>query len=72
MSRFRVDDLTPYIYRTRDSGKTWQLITTGLPNDAPIDTVREDPVRKGLAVRRQRNQRVDVIRRWRPLAVARN
>ena len=48
VSRFRVDDLTPYIYRTRDSGKTWELITTGLPNDAPVDTVREDPVRKGL------------------------
>jgi len=48
VSRFRVDDLTPYIYRTHDGGKTWQLITTGLPNDAPIDTVREDPVRKGL------------------------
>jgi len=48
VSRFRVDDLTPYIYRTRDSGKTWELITSGLPNDAPVDTVREDPVRKGL------------------------
>ena len=48
VSRLRVDDLTPYIYRTHDGGKTWQLITTGLPNDAPIDTVREDPVRKGL------------------------
>jgi photosystem II stability/assembly factor-like uncharacterized protein len=48
VSRLRVDDLTPYIYRTRDGGKTWQLITEGLPNDAPIDTVREDPVRKGL------------------------
>ena len=48
VSRFRVDDLRPYIYRTHDGGKTWQLITTGLPDDAPIDTVREDPVRKGL------------------------
>ncbi len=48
VSRFRVNDLTPYIYRTHDSGKTWQLITSGLPNDAPFDTVREDPVRKGL------------------------
>jgi len=48
VSRFRVDDLTPYIYRTHDGGKTWQPITTGLPDDAPIDTVREDPVRKGL------------------------
>ena len=48
VSRFRVDDLTPYIYRTHDGGKTWRLITEGLPHDAPIDTVREDPVRKGL------------------------
>ena len=47
VSRFRVDDLHPYIYRTRDGGKSWQLITSGLP-DAPVDTVREDPVRKGL------------------------
>ena len=48
VSRFRVDDLKPYIYRTHDAGKTWQLITGGLPDDAPVDTVREDPVRKGL------------------------
>ena len=48
VSRFRIDDLKPYIYRTHDSGKTWQLITTGLPDNAPVDTVREDPVRKGL------------------------
>ena len=48
VSRFRIDDLHPYIYRTHDSGKTWKLITGGLPDDAPADTVREDPVRKGL------------------------
>jgi hypothetical protein len=48
VSRFRVDDLKPYIYRTHDSGKTWQLITSGFPDNAPVDTVREDPVRKGL------------------------
>ena len=48
VSRFRVDDLTPYIYRTRDAGKTWQLITAGLPTNAPINTVRADPVRPGL------------------------
>jgi photosystem II stability/assembly factor-like uncharacterized protein len=48
VSRFRVDDLRPYIYRTHDGGKNWRLITGGLPADAPIDTVREDPVRKGL------------------------
>jgi photosystem II stability/assembly factor-like uncharacterized protein len=48
VSRFRVDDLHPYIYRTHDGGKTWKLITAGLPDSAPVDTVREDPVRKGL------------------------
>ena len=48
VSRFRIDDLHPYIYRTHDGGKTWKLITGGLPADAPADTVREDPVRKGL------------------------
>src|SRR5262249_29115156 len=48
VSRFRIDDLTPYIYRTSDGGKSWQLITQGLPGDAPVDTVREDSVRKGL------------------------
>jgi photosystem II stability/assembly factor-like uncharacterized protein len=48
VSRFRIDDRRPYIYRTRDGGKTWRLITDGLPDDAPVDTVREDPVRRGL------------------------
>jgi photosystem II stability/assembly factor-like uncharacterized protein len=48
VSRFRLDDLRPYIYRTHDGGKSWRLITNGLPDNAPVDTVREDPVRKGL------------------------
>jgi photosystem II stability/assembly factor-like uncharacterized protein len=48
VSRFRIDDLHPYIYRTHDGGKSWRLITSGLPDNAPVDTVREDPIRKGL------------------------
>jgi photosystem II stability/assembly factor-like uncharacterized protein len=48
VSRFRIDDLRPYIYRTHDGGKSWQLIINGLPANAPVNTVREDPVRKGL------------------------
>jgi photosystem II stability/assembly factor-like uncharacterized protein len=47
-SRFRIDDLHPYIYRTHDGGKTWQSIVTGLPENSPVNTIREDPVRKGL------------------------
>jgi len=48
VSRLRIDDLRPYIFRTHDGGKTWQSIANGLPSDAPVDTVREDPVLKGL------------------------
>jgi photosystem II stability/assembly factor-like uncharacterized protein len=48
VSRFRIDDLHPYIYRTRDGGKTWQKTVSGLPDAGPVDTVREDPVAKGL------------------------
>jgi photosystem II stability/assembly factor-like uncharacterized protein len=48
VSRFRIDDLRPFIYRTHDGGATWQQITTGLPIDSPVNTVREDPVRKDL------------------------
>ncbi len=47
VNRFRLDDLHPYIYRTHDGGKTWQKIVNGLPDD-PVNTVREDPERKGL------------------------
>ena len=48
VSRFRINDTHPYIYRTHDSGKTWKLIVSGLPEFGAVDTVRADPVRKGL------------------------
>jgi photosystem II stability/assembly factor-like uncharacterized protein len=48
VNRLRVDDLHAYIYRTHDGGKSWQKIVTGLPDDEPVNTVREDPKRKGL------------------------
>ncbi len=48
VSRMRVDDLRPYLFRTRDGGATWQSIATGLPVDAPVNAVREDPKRQGL------------------------
>jgi photosystem II stability/assembly factor-like uncharacterized protein len=47
-NRFRLDDLRPYVYRTHDGGKTWQKIVTGLPDNEPVNTVHEDPERKGL------------------------
>src|SRR5262249_32630590 len=48
VNRFRLDDLKPHIYRTRDFGATWQEIVSGLADNAPINVVREDPSRKGL------------------------
>ncbi|PYS92034.1 MAG: glycoside hydrolase [Acidobacteria bacterium] len=47
VNRIRLDDMHPHIYRTHDGGRTWQEIVRGLPDD-PINTVREDPQRKGL------------------------
>jgi photosystem II stability/assembly factor-like uncharacterized protein len=47
VNRIRCSDMRPHIYKTTDGGNTWKEIVNGLPND-PINTVREDPVRKGL------------------------
>jgi photosystem II stability/assembly factor-like uncharacterized protein len=48
VNRFRLDDLRPYIYRTHDGGKHWTLAVSGIAEDEPVNTVREDPVRRGL------------------------
>ncbi len=48
INSFRLDDLRAHIYRTRDFGKTWTEITKGIPEGGASNTVREDPLRKGL------------------------
>ncbi len=48
VDRHRLEDNEPYIYRTRDGGKTWQKITNGLPAGVYVQTVKEDPERRGL------------------------
>ena len=48
VDRSRVDDETPFIYRTRDYGASWQLVTNGLAAPAFLRAVREDPQTKGL------------------------
>jgi photosystem II stability/assembly factor-like uncharacterized protein len=48
VSRLRVNDMRPYIYRTHDGGANWTLITAGLPDFGPVDTVREDTEHTGL------------------------
>ncbi len=48
VNRFRLDDLRPHIYRTRDGGKSWAEIVAGIPANEVVNAVREDPVRRGL------------------------
>jgi hypothetical protein len=48
VERHQLQDYEPYLYRTRDGGKTWQVITRGLPAGVYVQTVKEDPVRRGL------------------------
>ena len=44
----RIADNKPYIYRTRDGGKTWQNVVAGIPEGAYVNSVKEDPKAKGL------------------------
>ena len=48
VDRHRLDDQTPYLYRTRDYGATWQPITQGISAPSFLRVVREDPQAKGL------------------------
>jgi photosystem II stability/assembly factor-like uncharacterized protein len=46
----QVNNRDPWVYKTTDYGKTWTLITNGIPHTmlSYAHCVREDPVRKGL------------------------
>lgn len=46
----QVNNRDPWIYKTADFGKTWKLITNGIPHSmlSYAHCVREDPVRQGL------------------------
>ena len=48
VDRHRLDDQKPYLYRTRDYGVTWQLITDGIGASSFLRAVREDPQTRGL------------------------
>jgi hypothetical protein len=62
----------PWIYRTKDFGKTWKLIVTGIPK-SPLSyahIIREDPVRRGLLYSGTENAvyvSFDDGDRWQPL-----
>ena len=47
-TRYKFNDHTPGLYKTENYGKTWKLISNGIPDGAYTRVVREDPNRKGL------------------------
>ncbi|HBB97105.1 MAG TPA: hypothetical protein DC054_17145 [Blastocatellia bacterium] len=46
--RHQLNDYDPHIFRTRDAGKTWSEITNGLPKGIYVQTIKEDPQRRGM------------------------
>jgi photosystem II stability/assembly factor-like uncharacterized protein len=38
----RQDDFRPFVYKTIDFGQTWESIANNLPNDEPVNVLRED------------------------------
>ncbi len=44
----RSDDLNPYVFVTKDYGRTWTSITNGLPIYGNVQVVREDPRNRDL------------------------
>ena len=47
-TRYKLDDYTPYIYKTEDYGQSWQLITNGITSQHFTRVMRADQKRAGL------------------------
>ena len=45
---YKSGDFKPYLYKTSDYGKTWSLITKGIPSEHFTRVLRADPSKKGL------------------------
>ena len=48
VTRYKLDDFKPYLFKTDNYGKSWKLISRGIPEDAFTRVIREDPMKKGL------------------------
>jgi photosystem II stability/assembly factor-like uncharacterized protein len=42
-SRYMWDDFHPYVFATKDYGKTWSAIANGIPSDQYAFVIRQDP-----------------------------
>lgn len=47
-TRYKLQDYEPYLFRSTDSGRTWQSINGDFPEGEITRVVRADPVRRGL------------------------
>ncbi|MFM8587707.1 MAG: WD40/YVTN/BNR-like repeat-containing protein [Bacteroidota bacterium] len=47
-TRYKLDDFTPYVYKTEDYGQTWKLITNGIDPMHFTRVMRADHKRPGL------------------------
>ncbi len=48
VERHRLGDDKPYLFRTRDYGKTWQPISSGIGEHAFVNAIRQDTQNKNL------------------------
>ncbi len=48
VTAYKLNDFSPYIYKTTNHGRSWKRIDRGLPDGSFVRVVREDPVRQGL------------------------
>ena len=48
VERHKMDDFSPYIFKTTDFGKTWTKLVGGIPSNVYVHAVRLDPKRAGL------------------------
>lgn len=48
VNAIRLDDMRPHLFLTHDGGATWTRVVAGLPDNGPVNVVREDPKQRGL------------------------
>ena len=48
VNNFKRNDFRPYVLRSEDRGRSWTMITGGLPENSPSFSVVQDPVEAGL------------------------
>lgn len=47
-TRYKLDDFSPWLFKTDDYGATWTRISEGLPETVFTRVIREDPTHRGL------------------------